>query len=897
VSDEIILCAELTCYRRSLGATAVRRFATKSGVYGGNYYDGKLKDPGNFEIHAFSPGKTSGPSTIGFGEVLLSNTSGGLDNLMEDGLDGRSIVFKKFTVAAGLVLLTSCAMEQATHSGNNISVRIKDPQSVLNVPVQATRYAGTNTPPDGIEGTDDIKGRPKALTFGHVARDATHSSGNVTPVQVNTSKLIYHVGPVYDIPAAYDKGVALTRGADYTSQSDMEANPPLPANYRVWPAGGCFRLGSRPQGQVSADVIEGATAADRTAAQVAKRILAYAAPSVTVSAADVTALDAANSSEVGIFITDEMTIIEALDQVLGSVGAWYVFDEAMVLRIKRLEAPTGDPDVTISAAQVKDLSRMASSDEGAGLPAKQVNLQYGKNYTVQQAGDLGGSVIKPIWDTVTLSHQGAQGGAYGNGRYVVCFSTDNKVGVSFDGRVWQYVTLPSSGNTPWKAAFGNNVFVLVERNYGRIFTSPDGFTWTQQAQTNILLDDVTFGNDRFVAVGESLSASYSYVSTNDGVDWTSSSLLQYFSGCNWSIAYGEVDGSPHFLAVMYLSAGSTISVSSSDGATWAQRNISASGPWHNVHYGHGLYMAVASAYDDYRIIKSSDGENWTVQTIHPAPTGYGLVSCFYDEDNRRWLVSGGPSFQSPDGANWYTHDLIYGEIVKGDQQLLLMPGGSSYTVSIYSDYAPPENAQWRSQEYRSVTAGPDADVTTVHPLAPELNFTTLLAGAAAAQSEAAQRLDLHRFRRDPLKLVVDVSIAQYITPGKTLKLFYQSYGLAGGKQYVVLSTIVEWGIKNVTFDLWGPAYLPAAVTIAITSGTDVPVVLSWTDDINAAGYDIHRSTSSGFTPGAANKIGWTPAPFYSDAGAAPATTYYYKVVAIGDVNAAASNQVSVTTAP
>ena len=71
---------------------------------------------------------------------------------------------------------------------------------------------------------------------------------------------------------------------------------------------------------------------------------------------------------------------------------------------------------------------------------------------------------------------------------------------------------------------------------------------------------------------------------------------------------------------------------------------------------------------------------------------------------------------------------------------------------------------------------------------------------------------------------------------------------------------------------------PAGLTAAASGNT---VALSWTastDNVGVARYDVFRSTTSGFTPSSANKIGQSPSPSYADPSLA-AGTYYYAVEA------------------
>ena len=71
---------------------------------------------------------------------------------------------------------------------------------------------------------------------------------------------------------------------------------------------------------------------------------------------------------------------------------------------------------------------------------------------------------------------------------------------------------------------------------------------------------------------------------------------------------------------------------------------------------------------------------------------------------------------------------------------------------------------------------------------------------------------------------------------------------------------------------------PAGLTAAASGNT---VALSWTastDNVGVARYDVFRSTTSGFTPSSANKIGQSPSASYADPSLA-AGTYYYAVEA------------------
>lgn len=189
---------------------------------------------------------------------------------------------------------------------------------------------------------------------------------------------------------------ALSTYANSTDLLDDTLAPP-PGLYKVCPSTGYFRLGSRPQGTITCDVTQGATSADRTTAQVFTRFLQRAGrTSSDWSAADIIALDTANSAEVGYWTDEETTCVVAINAVVPSVGAWWNPDSTDVFRIAQLSAPSGSPVVSfVLDHMVEPLEQVQSNDPGDGVPTYQSTVRYAKNYTVQQSTELAGEVSDP----------------------------------------------------------------------------------------------------------------------------------------------------------------------------------------------------------------------------------------------------------------------------------------------------------------------------------------------------------------------------------------------------------------------------------------------------------------------------------------------------------------------
>lgn len=392
-----IVTAEVQAYDPAIPGVRSLYFATQAFVTGPGdtpanaYFDGRISVPPNVQRFCWAADSTTGRTEIGFGDLILANPDGALDALIGFSFVGRRILIRLGEVtprSGGVPTWTTVldgTMEQAEFSWREIRIRVRDRLQDLTKPHIQARFAGTNSLPNGIEGVfGDLSGQCKPRIYGQVY--------NVAMPCVNTTRLIYlaHWGaaPLASVDAVFDRGAALTRGADYASQTDMESNAPNSGQFRVWNASTAtyFRIGSNPQGTVTADLTQGANAAARTVGQVFSSMLQDAGISAgSISSADVAALDAAAPAVVGFAFThrEETTTIEAIDAVTQSVGAWFAPDASGVWRIGRLAVPTGPGVGTITATDVISIDRVPSRDPGVGVPAWKVKVGYSRVWEVQ----------------------------------------------------------------------------------------------------------------------------------------------------------------------------------------------------------------------------------------------------------------------------------------------------------------------------------------------------------------------------------------------------------------------------------------------------------------------------------------------------------------------------------
>lgn len=376
-------------------APVTLRYSTQGYVTGAGdtpahtYYEGRVKQPGNIQRTVFGNGSTFGQSRVGYGEVVLVNNDGALDAFLPYGFAGFGITIQRGTmlpnqsVPTWSTVLTG-TMDSVDFSWSEVSIKVRDRQQELTKPLQQTRYGGTNSLPSGLDGVaTDIKGHGRPMLFGRAY--------NFTPPQVNTTRRIFELsdGLIQSVDAVYDRGTALTAGAAYSSQADMETNAPSAGQYRAWlnAAGSYIRLGAEPVGALTVDATQGAAVANRTPAQLMKQVLLKGGiASGDITAADVTALDAAAGYDCGYWVSDagDTTGITVLDALANSVGGFWGVDRLGKFRMGQIVTPTSGSSIgTLTAVDIIKVDRVRSADQGGGVPAWQVKVNYGRMFTVQ----------------------------------------------------------------------------------------------------------------------------------------------------------------------------------------------------------------------------------------------------------------------------------------------------------------------------------------------------------------------------------------------------------------------------------------------------------------------------------------------------------------------------------
>ncbi len=350
------------------GAAVTLRFA--SGEYrdpDGYGWRVGIQQAGLYRAGLFAGDIIRNASRSGYGETTLINVDGRFDYLADVAMDGRVAV---------LSLATDDGVEEAWRGTVSrvgfergiVSITLRDPIELLQLPHPNTRYAGTNVAPNGLEGTDDdIGGTVKPRLYGQTR--------NAAPVLVNEQKLIYQISDIdCTVIAVYDNGVRLDFAGTYDSAEDLENEGPLPGFWEDWqpPRGkwrryqGYIRLGTPPSGQL--------TVAANGAQQLAGDVMAVIAADAgqTLQSADVAALNALGSLRM--LITDETTTADLLDRIAVSVGGYWRIDATGTIRAGVIEPPTA-PVLTLRKHQILQITREATGAGDNGLPVGSVVVE------------------------------------------------------------------------------------------------------------------------------------------------------------------------------------------------------------------------------------------------------------------------------------------------------------------------------------------------------------------------------------------------------------------------------------------------------------------------------------------------------------------------------------------
>jgi hypothetical protein len=277
--------------------------------------------------------------------------------------------------------------------------------------------------------------------------------------------------------------------------------------------------------------------------------------------------------------------------------------------------------------------------------------------------------------------------AYGNGVYV-SLSKEGSIYTSADGMTWtkrEIESAPTFTGVTW----GGNRFVAVGFAASKIFTSPNGADWTPHSLgKGRMLKAVAWGANRYVAVGDFGTI----LTSKDGADWTEQTsamrdgINDIIFAANRFVAVGWGGDNSDFPGKILIS---------SDGTKWTVSQVAEKGALNSVAYGGGVFVAVK--YDN-AILLSRDARSWTRQSLGKQHA-YSLHKVIWD--GNRFIASGswhpgcnsyyGALLTSPDGIEWNSQEFCgWGtitSIAQGSNQLLGVRDDGSVVTSTVREVA------------------------------------------------------------------------------------------------------------------------------------------------------------------------------------------------------------------
>ncbi|MBV6633869.1 MAG: hypothetical protein KI792_12660 [Alphaproteobacteria bacterium] len=352
-------------------------------------YSGRIVEPGNYERGLFGSGTTRGEGKVGFGEIRIANPDAVFDHLIDLAFDGRPCRIYRMPGLgdfASRELLITGTIDQPTFEFETIDFRFRDRLAEL-AETQLTQnvYAGTTTAtgPTAEGRPNDFGGQPKPLLFGRAY--------SIPAVAANVFDLIYQISDsaIFAVLAARDAGVPLTATGDHADIAGLRAASLSPGQYATCLAEGLIRLGGSPAGVIAVDAVGfgGGSAAECVEA------IFNTAGITGLNAASVTALEAANTAPVGVWVNGTADTLSVVQDVLQSIGAYIYVDAAGEFILDRLEPASGTPDHVLGLQDVEDnVQRLATGDDGRGIPAKRVTVTYRPRYAGEAEDSFAGSV-------------------------------------------------------------------------------------------------------------------------------------------------------------------------------------------------------------------------------------------------------------------------------------------------------------------------------------------------------------------------------------------------------------------------------------------------------------------------------------------------------------------------
>jgi hypothetical protein len=335
-----------------------------------------------------------GGISSGFGPLNLKNATGEYDWMLTTPMDGALVVVKMgwpgISFDRFVPLVYGLVDGKPIDDGETLTINFKDDNKRLEIPALPNVYGGTG----GIDGDANVKGKRKQLAFG--------PADNVTCLLIDAVNLVYQFsdGASYGVSHAYDRRVQLNVNAvpDYPNYADLiGAGAVSSGRWATCLTLGIMRLGSKPDGVVTVNLVGGAVSNGLVAgspvvgtaltdtASIINYLITNSGANIVVDTASILAVKAAQPAPIAYVIgtDDNKTLRQALDELLIGIGGFGGFRSDRSFYLGRFTLPTGA--VVGDFTQIDWYGKVQSIalPSSYAVPPKRVFVAWGRNWTIQ----------------------------------------------------------------------------------------------------------------------------------------------------------------------------------------------------------------------------------------------------------------------------------------------------------------------------------------------------------------------------------------------------------------------------------------------------------------------------------------------------------------------------------
>lgn len=339
------------------------------------HFEGRLSD---ISLERALPLDPSGERRVAaaLGEIIVDNTDGAYDGTAEGlAIDGRpvtlSLLSDRSAAYADKRLLFAGVGRGWRTDRRQLRITTASLAYALDVPMLGL-YGGSG----GADGGEELAGKVIPEAWGRVR--------NIPPPQVDAGLLIYqlHARDIGEITGVYVRGAPIAPGAARATYAALAAATVLPGTYdwAITPGGSYLRLGSSPDGTVTAD-LWGQTGGATIPRMM--RLMLWRA-GVMPNPATFDSAEGYVPGAAGIWLAEQVTVADAISRLAAGGGLWWGDDGSGSVVVGRVSAPAGPGGVLLDQDGILDDVEPLEPP----VPAWRVVLGYRRNWSPLSGTDL-----------------------------------------------------------------------------------------------------------------------------------------------------------------------------------------------------------------------------------------------------------------------------------------------------------------------------------------------------------------------------------------------------------------------------------------------------------------------------------------------------------------------------